>query len=116
MGFNLYLVSEKDHAIIEWVDETNKFSVVPLNDVFLFDKDSTHKIDSIYQVKYGSSTHKGKMKISNFLIFKIIYFSLSQKLGRNVTYCSLKCALCRLWNLKKKIKEIEREKDWETKK
>ena len=45
-----FLVDTKDHAIVEWINEKNCFSVAPLEDVFLNDPCDQYKIDEIYEV------------------------------------------------------------------
>ena len=62
---NIFLdVDEKDHAIVEWIDEDNVFSVKPLDDIFLYDVEDKFKIDEIYDVRYADRLiYKARLKI-----------------------------------------------------
>jgi len=50
-------------ALIEWVEETGKFSVVLKADIFTTDVNARLTIDKEYQVKYGKDVYKGVLKM-----------------------------------------------------
>ncbi len=57
-------VDEKDHAIVEWINEDNVISVKPSDDIFLYVIEDKFKIDELYNVRYADRLiYKPRLKI-----------------------------------------------------